>query len=178
MKKWELLLRDIGQAVHLPVSTLYTSWGKKLRSVKQIENGQIYVAAGHEPFKLLSYDDGSQTANIGTDRSAKDIHKKAEPSDVNTQIVKEKVENVPMNEEFKYVQCSAPCQGIGPRWGCGQRCCLRYGHRCTHWCAGCWLDIHFQQQKDVKVDVISRTKGVRATDDMKEPGVPETEMAT
>jgi hypothetical protein len=37
-----------------------------------VEHGKIYVAAGHEPFKLLSYAHGS---NVGTDRRAHDVHK-------------------------------------------------------------------------------------------------------
>jgi len=72
MKKWELLIRDICNATGQHIATMYTARGKRIRSVEDVVHGHIYVAAGHEPFKMLSYAHGS---NIGTDRSAHDIHK-------------------------------------------------------------------------------------------------------
>ena len=55
MTKWLLLLRDIQNATGQPVATIYTAKGKKITKIAQIEHGMVYVAAGHEPFKLLSY---------------------------------------------------------------------------------------------------------------------------
>jgi hypothetical protein len=72
MKKWDLLIRDIRNATGQYIAKLYTVRGKQIRSISEVEHGVIYVAAGHEPFKMLSYADGT---NIGTDRSVHDIHK-------------------------------------------------------------------------------------------------------
>ena len=45
-------------------------------------------------------------------------------------------------EELQDVQCPATCRGLrrGPGRGriCGKRCCLRYGHLCTHRCDDHW----------------------------------------
>ena len=54
MKKWDLLIRDIKNATGQYIATLYTARGKRIRSVDDVVHGHIYVAAGHEPFKMLS----------------------------------------------------------------------------------------------------------------------------
>ena len=45
-------------------------------------------------------------------------------------------------ETLQDVQCPATCRGLrrGPGRGriCGKRCCLRYGHLCTHRCDDHW----------------------------------------
>ena len=61
-------------------------------------------------------------------------------------------------KEFQDEQCSATCRGLrrGPGRGriCGKRCCLRYGHLCTHRCDDHWnwnLEIeetYFAKDKD------------------------------
>ena len=78
--------------------------------------------------------------------------------------VMQKVEKIYMSgekeriKEFQDVQCSATCRGLrrGPGRGriCGKRCCLRYGHLCTHRCDDHWnwnLEIeeaYFAKDKD------------------------------
>ena len=43
--------------------------------------------------------------------------------------------------ELQDAQCPALCRGLsrrGPGLICGRRCCLRYGHSCTHRCDEHW----------------------------------------
>ena len=88
--------------------------------------------------------------------------------DVSVNDVTQKAEEIVMSgekeriEEFQDVQCSATCRGLrrGPGRGriCGKRCCLRYGHLCTHRCDDHWdwnleiEDVHYAKDKDYAKD--------------------------
>ena len=88
--------------------------------------------------------------------------------DVSENDVMQKVEKVDTSgekeriKEFQDEQCSATCRGLreGPGRGriCGKRCCLRYGHLCTHRCDDHWNwnleieEIYFAKDKDFVKD--------------------------
>ena len=56
---WQLLLQKLSQFCEQQIMTLYTPKGKKIKSLDKIVHGAVYVAAGVEPFRYLTYDGSS-----------------------------------------------------------------------------------------------------------------------
>lgn len=70
INSWKLLLSSMTSALGQQIYQIYTPKGKRIRSLDGIRHGAVYVAAGTEPFKLLTYD-GS---NKGIDRKVDYVH--------------------------------------------------------------------------------------------------------